>query len=85
MSKLAIEARLAAHQGRLEEALTLARSAVAEAEPWDSLGFKAWTWSVLAEVRQARGEAAEADAATATAIDLYERKGNVAAAARLRA
>ena len=39
----------------------------------------------LAEVQRAAGNTAEADAAVARALELYEQKGNVAAADRLRA
>ena len=39
----------------------------------------------LAEVERANGRTAEADAAVAGALELYERKGNSGAAERLRA
>ena len=47
--------------------------------------MRARIWLALAEVQRAAGDAAEADAAVATALELYEQKGNVAAAERLRA
>jgi DNA-binding SARP family transcriptional activator len=81
--RLAAEARLAAHRGRLAEALTLAQRAVECAEPTDNLNLRARIWLALAEVQRAGG--AEAAAAVAAAIRLYEAKGNVAAVARLRA
>ena len=40
---------------------------------------------MLAEVQRAGGASAEADAAVTAAIRLYEAKGNIAAAAPLRA
>ena len=42
------------------------------------------TWPALAEVQRAGGNNAEADAAVATALELYEQKGNVAAATACR-
>jgi hypothetical protein len=48
------------------------------------LNLTARTWEALVEVRRRRGEQAEADAAVANALELYEAKGNVAAAERLR-
>ena len=82
--RLAGEARIAAHSGRFPHALTLAQRAVDYAELTDSLNLRARIWMALAEVQRAGGAAAEADAALATAIRLYEAKGNLAAAARLR-
>jgi hypothetical protein len=83
--RFAVEARLAAHEGRAADALALALAerAVACAEPSDNLGLRARAWLALAEVRRARGEAAAADAAVEESIRLYEAKGNVAAVARL--
>ena len=46
---------------------------------------RARVWLALAEVRRAAGLTAEADAAVAAALELYEQKGNIAAAARVRA
>jgi tetratricopeptide (TPR) repeat protein len=84
LRRLCVEARLAAHDGRLDDALSLARHAVACA-PSDTLNLRAGTWVALAEVQRAAGAAAEADAALDEAIRLYEAKGNAAAAARVRA
>jgi hypothetical protein len=47
--------------------------------------YTAVAWLALAEVQKANGHAAGADAAVANALRLYEEKGNVAAAARVRA
>ena len=51
----------------------------------DNLNLRARAWLALAEVQRAAGDGAEADAAVAEAIRLYEAKGNVAAAAAVRA
>jgi tetratricopeptide (TPR) repeat protein len=77
-------ARLAAHRGDSAEALTLARRAVEVAEPMDMLNIRARAWLALAEVHRARSKSDAAAAALAEALHLYEAKGNVAAAARLR-
>ena len=82
--RLTAEARIAAHRGRLPQALTLAQRAVEYAELTDSLNLRARIWTALAEVQRSGGAAPEADAALATAIRLYAAKGNLAAAARLR-
>jgi len=42
-------------------------------------------WLALAEVQRAAGNEAEADQAVERALELYDRKGNIAAAARVRA
>ncbi len=83
--RFAARGRLAAHRGELAEALELARQAVEVADRADWLNIRARVWLALAEVTRAAGRTAEADAAVATALALYEQKGNVAAAARLRA
>jgi tetratricopeptide (TPR) repeat protein len=78
-------ARLAAHRGRLEQALTLATEAVDGSEQTDQVNPRAGAWLALAEVLRASDRAEEADAAVARAIELYELKGNLAAAAQARA
>ena len=82
--RLAARARVAAHGGRLAEALELARRAVDLARPGHSLNHTARVWLALAEVQRANGQTAEADASVATALALYDEKGNVAAAAQVR-
>jgi DNA-binding SARP family transcriptional activator len=82
---LAARARLAAHRGELAKAVTLAERAVERATTTDVLNLRARLWLVLAEVRRTSGAMAEADAALAAAIELYEAKGNIAAAEPLRA
>lgn len=83
--RFAARGRLAAHRGKLAEALVLVRHAVDAAERTYWLNGRARVWLAFAEVNRAAGRTAEADAAVATAVALYERKGNVAAVARLRA
>ena len=80
-----VEARLEAHHGRAAEALVLAEEAVAGAETLGVPNDAARVWLALGEARRAAGLAAEADAAVAAAIELYEQKGNIAGAARVRA
>ena len=82
---LAAMASLAQHPGQLDEALTLANRAVEAGEQGDAPNWQAEAWQALAEVEHAGGRDAEADAAVAAALDLYERKGNLASAAQLRA
>jgi hypothetical protein len=57
---------------------------VAIAEETDLLSDRADTWLHLAAVVAKAGRAEEAAAATRTALELYERKGNVVGAARAR-
>jgi hypothetical protein len=58
---------------------------VAAAERHGAPNDTARVWLALAGAQRAAGLAEEADASVAAALDLYERKGNIAAAARLRA
>jgi tetratricopeptide (TPR) repeat protein len=84
-TRLAFAAKLAAHNGELADAVALARKAVEAAEEQaDRVGVRAGIWLVLAELLRQSDQVAEADAAVEKAIGLYERKGNVAAVARLR-
>jgi class 3 adenylate cyclase/tetratricopeptide (TPR) repeat protein len=82
---LAIDARLAAHANRHVEAEALARRAVEISAPTDALNVRAAALLALAEVLRAVQSHAEARSATETAVGLYERKGNVAAAAQVHA
>jgi hypothetical protein len=79
------EARLAAHRGQLEQALTLASEAVERSKHTDQVNPRAGAWLTLAEVLRASDRAEEADAAVAQAIVIYEQKGNLAAAAQTSA
>src|SRR5262249_6604163 len=83
--RFAARGRLAAQRGDLGQALHLGRLAVEVADRTSWLNFRARIWLAFAEVHRAAGRSAEADGAVATALALYEQKGNVAAAARLRA
>ena len=83
--RFAASARVAAHRGEHAQALELAQRAVELAEPSDLLNLRARVWLALAEVQRAQAPRRRRDAAVAAALRLYERKGNVAAAARLRA
>jgi tetratricopeptide (TPR) repeat protein len=83
--RLALEARIEARRGRYDDAAALAESAVARAEARESnLNLRAVILAAAAEVHQRRGADDDAEAATARALELYERKGNIAAAAQLR-
>jgi tetratricopeptide (TPR) repeat protein len=77
------EARLKAHRGEYDQALALARSIV-EGDGED-LNTRALMLLGLAEVQQSAGRGEDAARSVARAIELYELKGNVAAAARVLA
>ena len=83
VKRLAARGKLAAREGRAEEALADARAAVALADASEMFLYRADAWRDLAEVAQRVGEAEEAAAARATALGLYRAKGNVAGARRL--
>jgi tetratricopeptide (TPR) repeat protein len=77
-------ARVLAGRGTPKEAVDVARQAVALLEPTDVINVKADTLVQLARVHAAAGEESEAARALAQALDLYERKGNVVSAERVR-
>jgi DNA-binding SARP family transcriptional activator/tetratricopeptide (TPR) repeat protein len=81
----AARARCEVAEGNLEEAERLAREGVAIAERTDFILFHATTLRSLAGVLVARENVSGAADATRTALELYERKGNVVAAERTRA
>jgi tetratricopeptide (TPR) repeat protein len=83
VKRLTARGRLAAREGRAEEALTQARAAVALADSSDMFIYRADAWRDLAEVAERVGDAEEAAAARATALRLYRAKGNVAGARQL--
>src|SRR5262249_17720596 len=83
--RLAALARVAAHDGRNADAVALARHAVELADLSDMLNLRARVWKAYAAAHRAARDIAAADAAVATALELYRQKGNVAAAAALRA
>jgi tetratricopeptide (TPR) repeat protein len=80
-----LEARLAAHRGEFDRALSLARGVVERSGRSDALNWRGVAWKTLAEVERAAGNTGAADAATAAAIACFEQKGNISAADRLRA
>ncbi len=84
VKRTGIPARLLARRGRLEEAERLAREGVALAADSEYVGLHADVLVDLAEVLRLAGRPEEAEATTADAVGLYERKGNVAGAARAR-
>jgi DNA-binding SARP family transcriptional activator len=82
--RLAARGRVAAHRGELAEARRLAMESVEIAERGGRLNDRARVWLALADVQRANGRESDARTAVARALELYERKGNVVAAARLR-
>jgi class 3 adenylate cyclase/tetratricopeptide (TPR) repeat protein len=85
--RFAARARIAAHAGRHTKAVELARTAVELATALGDYSpqTKAPAWLALAEVERAAGNQAEADRAVTRALEVYDRKGNIADAARVRA
>jgi DNA-binding SARP family transcriptional activator/tetratricopeptide (TPR) repeat protein len=79
-----VRAKLLGREGRLDEAVALAREAVRLAEPTDMLTIRADALVNLAEVLDLRGPSAEADAAARAGLALYERKEDRVSAARIR-
>ena len=79
-----VEARIAAHRGRTDEALALAERVVEGGERTDLLNRRADAWLTFAEVQRAAGLNGEADASVERAISLYEQKENVAGIALAR-
>jgi tetratricopeptide (TPR) repeat protein len=79
-----LQARILAGRGQLGEAEALARSAVALAARTDFLNQHGDALLELAGVLAAAGRAAEARSAVTDALELYERKGNLVAAAGAR-
>jgi class 3 adenylate cyclase/tetratricopeptide (TPR) repeat protein len=84
IKRTGIPARLLARRGRTEEAETLAREGVALAADSEFVVLHADVLLDLAEVLELAGRDEEAAATAAEAVGLYERKGDVAAAAGAR-
>ena len=78
------QARIRARAGRLPEAETLAREAVAIAQQTDAPIVRAGALLSLAVVLRDAGARAESEDAAATALSLYEAKGSVVGAAAAR-
>jgi DNA-binding SARP family transcriptional activator len=85
VTRLAAQALVTAHHGDHDEATRLAHRAVELCEPTDCLELRPRLWVAFADVQRAVGQMTEADAAVSRALELYEQKGNIAAASRLRA
>jgi class 3 adenylate cyclase/tetratricopeptide (TPR) repeat protein len=79
-----VRAKLLARRGDFEEAEHLGREAVAIASGTDYLNVRALAAAALGEVLRLAGRPTESAAAVQEAIGLYEQKGNVAAAEKLR-
>jgi tetratricopeptide (TPR) repeat protein len=80
----ATRAKALARRGELEVAERLARSAVERAEETDFLNMHGDALLSLATVLAAAGRVDEAESLAARAVELYELKGNAAAARRAR-
>jgi class 3 adenylate cyclase/tetratricopeptide (TPR) repeat protein len=78
-----VQARVDSHRGRHAEAEALAREAVALTERTDALNNQAVALCDLAEVLVGAGRTDEAVAVLREALERYERKKNVVAAARV--
>jgi DNA-binding SARP family transcriptional activator len=79
-----VEARLAARRGAFDDAHRLAAEALAIVEQTDTLNHRAKLLLDQAEVFRLAGRDPEALEAVRRAVQLYEQKGNVAAAAQAR-
>jgi class 3 adenylate cyclase/tetratricopeptide (TPR) repeat protein len=79
-----VQAKVLARRGSSEEAERLVRASIALAESTDSLELQAAALTNLAEVLGLAGRPDEADAIVARAVTLFERKGNLVAAQRIR-
>jgi tetratricopeptide (TPR) repeat protein len=78
-----VAARLASRKGDEAAAERLAREAVLLTADTDALNLRADALVALADVLRAREREDEAVAAVAEAVELYRRKGNVAALATI--
>jgi hypothetical protein len=85
LTRQPVEAMLAARQGRINEGERLAHSTVELAQKTDSPAFRAASLLALAEVLELAGALENGRDHVDAALALYEQKGNVAAAARVRA
>ncbi len=80
-----VRAKLTARRGDVDEALAIASRAVDLVEATDATNRRAAIQADLAEVLLLAGRVGDARDALARAVSLYEEKGNVAGAARVRA
>jgi class 3 adenylate cyclase/tetratricopeptide (TPR) repeat protein len=81
---LRARSQLAASRGSLEEADALARRANERAERTDDLSLRGGVLADLATLHELSGRSEEAKAALEQALALYEQKGNVVMAERVR-
>jgi class 3 adenylate cyclase/tetratricopeptide (TPR) repeat protein len=79
-----VRAKALARRGELDEAERLGREAVTIASATDYLDARAQATADLAEVLRLAGRSHESAAACEEALTLYEAKGNIVAAGRLR-
>ena len=79
-----VQGLVASHRGQHAEAESLAREAVALIDRTDALNFQAAALCDLSEVLSGAGRADDALAALSEALERYERKRNLTAAAQVR-
>jgi class 3 adenylate cyclase/tetratricopeptide (TPR) repeat protein len=84
ISLLRVRSKLAAHRGSREEAETFARQAMERVNRSDDLNMHGAALIDLADLYERSGQREEATAALEQALALYEQKGNVVMAERLR-
>lgn len=84
VARLAVTAELAARAGSLDEGRSLADRSIELARETDALNIRAGVFASLSQVLALAGREPEARAARMSAVQLYEAKGNVAAAAQTR-
>ena len=82
---LPVRAKVTAQRGDFGEAIALASEAVTLAETTDALNRRAAVQMDLGEVLRLAHRATEAARAFSRALELFEEKGNLVAAARVRA
>ena len=80
-----VEARVRAHRGEFDRAEELAREAVRYGERTDMLSNRGLGYLDLGEVLELAGRNAESAQEVRTALDLYERKGDLPMADQARA
>jgi DNA-binding SARP family transcriptional activator len=79
-----VQAKLAAQRAELDEAVALATTAVELVETTDATNRRAAVHADQGEVLRLAGRVGEARASFERALELFEQKGNVAGAARVR-
>ena len=85
VSVTALESKLHARRGELDDAEAKARDAVATAAETDWIDLRGESLLALGEVLALAGRTSEADAARHQAAELWDAKGNIRFAARARA